>query len=282
MMTSLPYGWKMSQFRPEQPTTTYESFRNAILMEIARCLGMPTNKARGDSSQYNYSSARLDHQLYYHQIEIERNEWETACLDKIFSWWLDEALLIDGYLPAIDAIEEIPHQWTWPPAKSANPVDDANAAISLINNGLMTEEKYFAENNIDGEAHYRELMEQFNRRKALGMLSQEQVMVLQMQEAAKAKAADQAAQAKQEAEQVQAEQNSASGEFMGLSRLQWNRNRKAIMDILTEYASKKMTRTMATVMLSGLGLSPDNVAALLDDASDGSVDSVPKEDAASG
>jgi lambda family phage portal protein len=282
MMTSLPYGWKMSQFRPEQPTTTYESFRNAILMEIARCLGMPTNKARGDSSQYNYSSARLDHQLYYHQIEIERNEWETACLDKIFSWWLDEALLIDGYLPAIDAIEEIPHQWTWPPAKSANPVDDANAAISLINNGLMTEEKYFAENNIDGEAHYRELMEQFNRRKALGMLSQEQVMVLQMQEAAKAKAADQAAQAKQEAEQVQAEQNSASGEFMGLSRLQWNRNRKAIMDILTEYASKKMTRTMATVMLSGLGLSPDNVAALLDDASDGSVDSIPKEDAASG
>jgi hypothetical protein len=125
-------------------------------------------------------------------------------------------------------------------------------------------------------------MEQFNRRKALGMLSQEQVMVLQMQEAAKAKAADQAAQAKQEAEQVQAEQNSASGEFMGLSRLQWNRNRKAIMDILTEYASQKMTRTMATVMLSGLGLSPDNVAALLDDASDGSVDSVPKEDAASG
>jgi hypothetical protein len=43
-----------------------------------------------------------------------------------------------------------------------------------------------------------------------------------------------------------------------------------------------MTRTMATVMLSGLGLSSDNVAALLDDASDGSVDSIPKEGAANG
>lgn len=287
MMTSLPYGWKMSQFRPEQPTTTYESFRNAILMEIARCLGMPTNKARGDSSQYNYSSARLDHQLYYHQIEIERNEWETACLDKIFSWWLDEALLIDGYLPAIETLDEIPHQWTWPPAKSANPVDDANAAIQLINNGLLTEERYFAENNIDQEAHYRDLLQQFERRKALGMLSQEQVMILQMQQAQKDKQSEAAKQAQEQQQQQQQDAQAAaapqaSGEFMGLSRLQWNRNRKAILDILTEFGQKKISRTMATVMLSGLGLSPDNVSALLDDASDGSVDSIPPEEQPNG
>jgi hypothetical protein len=46
------------------PTTNYEMFRNAILNEIARCVHMPSNKALADSSRYNYSSGRLDHQTY--------------------------------------------------------------------------------------------------------------------------------------------------------------------------------------------------------------------------
>lgn len=63
-----------------------------------------------------------------------------------------------------------------------------------------------------------------------------------------------------------------SGEYKEVSRQQWNRNRKAIMDVLTDFAQKKTTRTIAEVMLSGLGLSPENVARLLDDADDGTVD----------
>ena len=184
MMTSLPVGWKMNQFDPKQPTTSYEQFRNAILQEIARCVHMPSNKARGDSSAYNYSSARLDHQIYYHAIDIERHEWENRCLDRIFSWWLDEALLVPGYLPPIDTMDDIPHDWTWPPVKSANPVDDANAAISMLNAGLLTEEDYLAEQNKDIDIHYQQLREQTARRKALGLLTQEQVQIMQMQNAA--------------------------------------------------------------------------------------------------
>ena len=61
----------------------------------------------------------------------------------------------------------------------------------------------------------------------------------------------------------------STGEFMGLSRLQWNRNRKAIMDVLQDFADGKINRSVATVFFSGIGLSPDNIAMLLDDASDG-------------
>lgn len=68
-----------------------------------------------------------------------------------------------------------------------------------------------------------------------------------------------------------------SGEMMGLSRLQWQRNRKAIMDVLKDVMSASITQAQATVLLSGLGLSADNVRALLDDAADGQVESVPAE-----
>jgi lambda family phage portal protein len=72
-----------------------------------------------------------------------------------------------------------------------------------------------------------------------------------------------------------------SGEMMGLSRLQWSRNRKAIMDVLRDVMAGSITQAQATVLLSGLGLSADNVSLLLQDAADGQVDSVPAEEKAS-
>jgi hypothetical protein len=68
-----------------------------------------------------------------------------------------------------------------------------------------------------------------------------------------------------------------SGEMMGLSRLQWNRNRKAIMDVLNDFIAKSVTKAQATVLLSGIGLSEANVQMLLADAEDGTVDSVKEE-----
>ena len=184
MMTSLPAGWKMNQFDPKQPTTSYEGFRNAILQEIARCVHMPSNKARGDSSSYNYSSARLDHQIYYHAIEIERNNWEIECLDRIFDWWLAEAMLVPGYLPPMELVDDVPHEWTWPPIKSSNPQEDASVAVELLNAGLITDKDYLASQNKDLDVHYQQLREQMQRRKALGLLTQEQLMAMQAVEAA--------------------------------------------------------------------------------------------------
>lgn len=157
MMVSLPKGWQMSQFKPEQPMTTYEQFRNAILNEIARCVHMPSNKARADSSSYNYSSGRLDHQTYYEAIAVERSQWEVECLDRVFEWWLDEAFQLEGYLPALPPMDEIPHVWRWPPNKDVDPNDQADAAIKLINAGLKTRQAYLVEQDIDPETHNQQL-----------------------------------------------------------------------------------------------------------------------------
>lgn len=172
MMTSLPRGWKMNQFKPEQPVTSYKEFRDAILNEIARCLNMPANKARADSSGYNYASGRLDHNTYYEALDVDRADCEIDVLDRIFGWWLDEALLIPGYLGEIPPMPEgIPHRWYWDGHKHADPVKEANATKILHEMGLRTDEAFLMGEGIDPEEHYRQLERQAERRRALGLIA---------------------------------------------------------------------------------------------------------------
>jgi capsid protein len=174
MMTALPYGYEMAQMKAEQPTTTYTEFRNALLQEIARCIHMPTNKARGDSSGYNYSSGRLDHQIYYHALECERVDWETECLDRILGWWMQEARLVtpelfrglEQYEDIREVVASMPHRWTWRPATSINPREDATAAVTLIDAGLMSERQYLLEHGMDPESHWTDIMEETPQRAA--------------------------------------------------------------------------------------------------------------------
>jgi hypothetical protein len=65
--------------------------------------------------------------------------------------------------------------------------------------------------------------------------------------------------------------------MVGLSTLQFNRNRKAIFKTLEELAAGTLSETQARVFLSSIGMSPDNVDALVTDAMDGSVDTVEPE-----
>jgi len=71
-----------------------------------------------------------------------------------------------------------------------------------------------------------------------------------------------------------------SSEMAGLSRLQWMNNRKAIKDVLNQFASGDITETEANVYLSGVGISEQNVIALIEDARDGSVDSLDESEVA--
>ena len=63
-----------------------------------------------------------------------------------------------------------------------------------------------------------------------------------------------------------------TGEFAGLSTMQWNRNRKAIKNILDELAAGTTSEQAARVYLGGIGLAQASIDALITDASDGTVD----------
>lgn len=135
MATVLPQGWKLGQTKPEQPTTTYGDFKREILNEIARCLSMPFNVAAGNSSGYNYSSGRLDHQTYYRSIGCEQALMERTLLDRIFAAWLNEAVLVEGLVPQSFRGLRIPkHQWFWDGSEHVDPAKEANAQATRLTN----------------------------------------------------------------------------------------------------------------------------------------------------
>jgi hypothetical protein len=63
-----------------------------------------------------------------------------------------------------------------------------------------------------------------------------------------------------------------TGEFAGITRQQWNRNRKAIKDVLDEMIARTTSEAAARVFLGGIGLSQASVDALIADAKDGTVE----------
>lgn len=150
MMTALPYGYKFSQMKAEQPTTTYEMFRNAILNEIARCLHMPFNIAAGNSSSYNYASGRLDHQTYFLAIEVERSEWEIAVLDRILTKWLEEAMYVPGILPeGLPPFQMLGWQWFWDAREHVDPSKEATGQATRLSSGTSHRAREYAAVGLD-------------------------------------------------------------------------------------------------------------------------------------
>ena len=128
-LKALPYGWKMSQLKPEQPTTTYSEFKNEILREVARCIHSPWNVSSGDSSSYNYSSGQLDRIRYDKSLEIERDNI-SAILESLFADFANEWMLKNG-VKGID----LSHYWMYDPLKHADPVKEATAQKLRMENG---------------------------------------------------------------------------------------------------------------------------------------------------
>lgn len=152
-LLTMPGGWKMSQVKAEQPTTTYGEFKREILNEIARCLNMPFNVAAGNSSGYNYASGRLDHQTYHKSVRVERHQFATTVLDRVFSAWMDEAILIPGLLPvSIRSLPRLPHSWLWDGFEHVDPLKEASATAVRLSAGLTTLAAEYGKQGKDWEA----------------------------------------------------------------------------------------------------------------------------------
>jgi lambda family phage portal protein len=167
-MLTLPRGWKLGQIKAEQPVDTYEMFKKLIIQEIARCISMPFNIATGDSSGYNYSSGKLDHQTYYKSIDIERQHLSLVVLDDLFNAWMDEAFLTSGYMPSIGSID-LGHTWQWDGFEHVDPQKEAAAAISLVDAGLLTRAEYHASRGRDWETEMEQQARELKKKIELGL-----------------------------------------------------------------------------------------------------------------
>lgn len=169
MLTTMPAGWKMSQLRPEQPTTNYPQFVDTILREIGRCLDVPFGVMTGDSSRYNYSSARLDHQSYDLRRDQDREQL-SLLLDRLFEQWLAEAVLVPDYLPPIDLMpHEVQRSWLFDARPSIDPAKESAVDNERLANGTTTLSEIFAAAGQDWETQLRQRAREISLTRELGL-----------------------------------------------------------------------------------------------------------------
>lgn len=171
-LLTLPKGWDISQLKAEQPATTYDMFKQNIIREIARCLNMPYNVAAGDSSNYNYSSGRLDHKTYFKTIRVERAHWEIVVLDKLLNKWWSEARLVKGYLQTRLRSQEIfpAHSWGWDGDESIDPVKEANHDDIRLGSHTTTLQEIYSKKNQDWEEQLRQRAKEITLMDELGLI----------------------------------------------------------------------------------------------------------------
>lgn len=166
-MTVLPDGWKMGQFSPEQPVTTYAEFKREVLGEIARCLQVPINVISGDSSRHNYASGRLDHQTYHRAIRVCQSQCAKVILNKVFREWIKEYTLALG-LPA-GKFDGLKPGWMFDGFEHVDPQKEANAQALRLASMTTSYAAEYAKQGKDWEVEFEQIAKERQRLKELGL-----------------------------------------------------------------------------------------------------------------
>ena len=161
MMPFMPVGWDVSQLKAEQPSTTYEMFLRAILMEIARCLNMPFSKAAGYTADYTYASGKIEERDYESDRDVDRDWIGVEIVDRLFGAWWQEATLqsiraaMHGDMPILPQSMwemDVPrHVWHWDHQEHLDPAKAANSIATKLSCGATTIPMVYAEQGKDAD-----------------------------------------------------------------------------------------------------------------------------------
>ncbi|MGU3538118.1 phage portal protein [Methylobacterium sp. A54F] len=148
-------------------------FLRITAREIAVGLGVPAELLTGDLSQVNYSSARIGLVEFRRRCEAIshsvivfqfcRRVWRRFVFLEIASGRLDAPAFLDDpelYLSA---------RWMPPRFGWLDPLDDVQAEVTAINAGLMSRRQAVAARGYDLEVIDREIAEDRDRARALGL-----------------------------------------------------------------------------------------------------------------
>ena len=154
MMTALPNTVEPVQLKAEHPGANYPEAHKMWLNEMGRPKNMPLNKVACNSSDYNYASGRLDHQTYYGNLDVDREDCNDQVLDPLFNAWFDMAVITFGWLggnpEAIGPGARV-HAWDWPKHRVADVESEANANRTKLESGQTFPHLVFAEAGLDGD-----------------------------------------------------------------------------------------------------------------------------------
>lgn len=157
MLVTAPAGYGMEQMKAEHPTTTYPEFKREIINEAARCVHMPYNIAACNSSSYNYSSGRMDHQTYGKSNEIDRDDCDLVVLERVFVAFFDEASLIPGLIPeGLGPFDQWPREFHYDGSEHVDPSKEADAQATRLDSNTTTLAREYAKQGLDWEKEIRQ------------------------------------------------------------------------------------------------------------------------------
>jgi lambda family phage portal protein len=286
-------GEELQGFSPNVPNSEYFQQVRLMLQIIGVNFGLPLCLVLMDGSETNFSGWRgaVDEArkgFVADQMNLVRRLNRPA-----YRWKLAQHLKETGDQALKKAYKKLgetifQHNWNLPTWSYIEPVADAEGDATQLRNALTSPRRLHAARGKDWEEIAEEsiadnayaieraakqaakINEQFPNSPAINWRD---LIALPMPAGTTMAMQDPAAIAVQE-KTAGAEGEAATqptGEFAGISTQQWNRNRKAIKQVLEEMASGASSESAARVFLGGIGLAPSSVDALIADATDGQV-----------
>lgn len=251
-------GESVESANPGRNNSQSETWIALILRGIAVGTGLSYEIVARDYSKTTYSSSRTS------QLEDRRRfrRWQdylkTHLCQPIWDAFCEAAIVagVDGF-PAMsdmltDARKSVPVEWQTQEWEWVDPQNEQAASEGAINSFSSTYQAELGQRGKNWRQVFYQRSKEEKLKRDLGLITQD----IQTEQA-KAQAAVAA---------------STTAEMMGLSTLQFKRNRKAIDSTLNELASGQISEAKARVFLASIGMAQESIDALVTDALDGSVD----------
>jgi lambda family phage portal protein len=289
MIDGVP-GEELQGFSPSVPNAEYFDQVKLILQIIGVNFGLPLCLVLMDGSETNFSGWRgaVDEArkgFVADQLNLVRRLHSPA-----WRWWVSRLLENEPAMRRASkrsGVDIFGHVWNLPTWSYIEPVADAEGDATQLRNALTSPRRMHAARGKDWETIAEEIIDdnvyaierankaaaKINATNPLAPVTWRDLIPLAMPAGTTMAMQDPNAVAAQEAAAgSEGEATAPTGEFAGITRQQWNRNRKAIKDVLDEMIAGTTSEAAARVFLGGIGLSPASVDALIADAKDGQVE----------
>jgi lambda family phage portal protein len=289
MIDGVP-GEELQGFSPAVPNAEYFDQVKLILQIIGVNFGLPLCLVLMDGSETNFSGWRgaVDEArkgFVADQLNLVRRLHSPA-----WRWWVSRLLESEPAMRRASkrsGVDIFGHVWNLPTWSYIEPVADAEGDATQLRNALTSPRRMHAARGKDWETIAEEIIDdnvyaierankaaaKINASNPLAPVTWRDLIPLAMPAGTTMAMQDPNAVAVQEASAgSETEAATPTGEFAGITRQQWNRNRKAIKDVLDEMIAGTTSEAAARVFLGGIGLSQASVDALIADANDGQVE----------
>jgi len=271
MVVRLKPGESVESINPGRPNSASEPWINLMLRGISAGTGTNYEAISKDFSKTSYSSSRTSKLEDRPRVKRWQNYILWHLCQPVWDEFCNAAARegLEQFPSSTELLEDrrryAPVEWQLPEQEWVDPAGEQSAASDSIAKYMSTYQDELGSRGRSWRATFYQASKEKALRMRLGLLTEAEHTAQMMAAQTGAEGPADAANAEQDAQ-------AGSGEWMGLSRQQWNRNRKALTDVLNGLADGSMSKALAEAQLSMIGLSPKNIDAIIADASDGVVD----------